>query len=92
MEKLKRSGASYVQVDSFLHFQLLITFLAKVSSPLFELEVQGNPTASAAINKELKMLLQEGELCREVSDLRKVGGPMGHVTHSWKPNRVLLRT
>ena len=46
-----------------------------MSSPLFELEVQGNPTASAAINNELKMLLQEGELCREVSDLHKVGGP-----------------
>jgi len=38
-----------------------------VSSPLFELEVQGNPIASAAIN-ELKLLLEEGELCQEVDE------------------------
>ena len=37
-----------------------------MSSPLFELEVQGNPIASAAINEELKLLLGEGELCQEV--------------------------
>jgi len=39
-----------------------------VSSPLFELEVEGNPIASAAINKELKLLLEEGELCQEVDE------------------------
>ena len=39
-----------------------------MSSPLFELEVEGNPIASAAFNKELKLLLEEGELCQEVDD------------------------
>ena len=28
--------------------------------------MEGNPAASAAINNELKMLLEEGELCQEV--------------------------
>ena len=28
--------------------------------------MEGNPAASAAINNELKKLLQEGELCQEV--------------------------
>jgi len=52
LETVKRSGASYVQV----------------SSPLFELEMEGNPIASAAINEELKLLLEEGELCQEVDE------------------------
>ena len=28
--------------------------------------MEGNPAASASINNELKMLLEEGELCQEV--------------------------
>ena len=72
MEILKRSGVSYVQVDSLHEHEVLLCDLqlpAKVSSPLFELEVEGNPTASAAINEDLKLLLEEGELCQEVVDL-----------------------
>ena len=30
--------------------------------------MEGNPIASAAINEELKLLLEEGELCQEVDD------------------------
>ena len=39
-----------------------------MSSPLFELEVEGNPIVSAAVNKELKLLLEEGELSQEVNE------------------------
>ena len=53
-----------------------------MSSPLFELEVQGNPIASAAINEELKLLLEEGELCQEVDDLVWVGWAVSWINHS----------
>ena len=55
---------------------------AKVSSPLFELEVQGNPNATAAINEELKLLLEEGELCQEVDDFLLVGWAVSWINHS----------